>query len=175
MNSTASMEISKETFDDLAYFVEMAGRNRLVREHGFFCGYCSGPDGMDQVMAEYRDHANFFLVDDTTSANTFGARPGWFDRKVYAVYIIVGYEHGNEASYKEALALARRIFKQLLSRVISDKASMRYGKALMYLNLDTIYSQEYGRYSFNGATGLFFQLQNNEPLNLVFDPSEWEE
>ena len=161
------MEITKEPFDDLQYFVEMAGKNKLVKANNFYCGFCSGPDGLDQVMAEYRSHANFFLVDDTTSGNTFGAKPGWFDRKVYAINIIVGYE--------EALALARRIFKQLLSRVISDKASMKYGQALMYLNLDTVYSQEYGRYSFNGATGLFFQLQNNEPLNLVFDPDEWEE
>lgn len=169
------MEISKVPFDDLQYFVEMAQKNKLVKNNNFFCGFCSGPDGLDQIMAEYRSYANFFLVDDTTSSNTFGAKPGWFDRKVYAIYIIVGYEHGNEEKYKEALALARRIFKQLLSRVISDKASMRMGQALMYLNLDTVYSQEYGRYSFNGATGLFFQLQNNEPLNLVFDPNEWEE
>ena len=169
------MEISKNNFDDLQYFVEMAGKNKLVKANDFYCGFCSGPDGLDQVMAEYRNHANFFLVDDTTSGNTFGAKPGWFDRKVYAIYIIVGYELRNEEKYKEALALARRIFKQLLSRVISDKASLKYGQALMYLNLDTVYSQEYGRYSFNGATGLFFQLQNNEPLNLVFDPNEWEE
>ena len=169
------MEISKETFDDLQYFVDMAGKNKQAKSNGFHCGFCSGPDGMDQVMAEYRDYANFFLVDDTTSGNTFSAKPGWFDRKVYTVYIIVGYENGNEQKYKEALKLARRIFKQLLSRVIRDKASLKYGKAMMYLNLDTVYSQEFGRYSFNGATGLFFQLQNNEPLNLVFDPDEWEE
>ena len=169
------MEITKDAFDDLQYFVEMAGKNRLIKENGFYCGFCSGPEGLDQVMAEYRDHANFFLVDDTTSGNTFGAKPGWFDRKVYAIYIIVGYELGNEEKYKVALNLARRIFKQILSRVIRDKASMKYGQALMYLNLGTVYSQEYGRYSFNGATGLFFQLQNNEPLNLVFDPDEWEE
>lgn len=169
------MEITKDAFDDLQYFVEMAGKNKLVKENGFYCGFCSGPEGLDQVMAEYRDHANFFLVDDTTSGNTFGAKPGWFDRKVYAIYIIVGYELGNEEKYKVALNLARRIFKQILSRVIRDKASMKYGQALMYLNLGTVFSQEYGRYSFNGATGLFFQLQNNEPLNLVFDPNEWEE
>lgn len=169
------MEITKNAFDDLQYFVEMAGKNRLIKENGFYCGFCSGPEGLDQVMAEYRDHANFFLVDDTTSGNTFGAKPGWFDRKVYAIYIIVGYELGNEEKYKVALNLARRIFKQILSRVIRDKASMKYGQALMYLNLGTVFSQEYGRYSFNGATGLFFQLQNNEPLNLVFDPNEWEE
>ena len=146
-----------------------------MKANGFYCGFCSGPEGLDQVMAEYRDHANFFLVDDTTSGNTFGAKPGWFDRKVYAIYIIVGYELGNEEKYKVALNLARRIFKQILSRVIRDKASMKYGQALMYLNLESVFTHEYGRYSFNGATGLFFQLQNNEPLNLVFDPDEWEE
>lgn len=169
------MEISKDTFDALEYFKELGEKNRLVKNSGFHVGFCSGPDGMDQVMSEYRDYANFFLVDDTTSGNTFGNKPGWFDRKVYAVYIVVGYEHGDETQYKEALALARRIFKQLLSRLISDKASMKYGKGLMYLNLETVYSHEYGRYTFNGATGLFFQVTNNEPLNLVFDPDEWEE
>ena len=169
------MEITKNAFDDLQYFVEMAEKNKLVKENGFYCGFCSGPEGLDQVMAEYRDHANFFLVDDTTSGNTFGAKPGWFDRKVYAIYIIVGYELGNEEKYKVALNLARRIFKQILSRVICDKATMKYGQALMYLNLESVFTHEYGRYSFNGATGLFFQLQNNEPLNLVFDPDEWEE
>lgn len=169
------MEISKETFDDLAYFVEMGQKNRLARENNFYVGYCSGPDGMDQVMAEYRDYANFILVDDTTSGNTFGAKPGWFDRKVYAVNVIAGYEHGNEEDYKAKLALCRRIFKQMLSRVIRDKASMKYGQGMMYLNLETVYSQEFGRFVLNGATGLFFQLQNNEPLNLIYDPDEWEE
>jgi hypothetical protein len=169
------MEISKDTFDALEYFKGLGEKNRLVKANGFHVGFCSGPDGMDQVMQDYRDFANFFLVDDTTSSNTFGNKPGWFDRKVYAVYIIVGYEHGDEMQYKEALDLARRIFKQMLSRLISDKATMKYGKGLMYLNLETVFSHEYGRYSFNGATGLFFQMQNNEPLNLVFDPDEWEE
>lgn len=176
------METNKETFDDLQYFVSLGQRNRLAKEHNFYVGYCSGPDGLDQVMANYRDYANFILVDDTTSANTYGGKPGWFDRKVYAVYIVAGYDHQDEASYKNALALCRRIFRQILSKVIRDKADMAYGKAdlslskgLMYLNLETITSQEFGRYSFNGATGLFFQLQNNEPLNLVFDPDEWEE
>ncbi len=169
------MEITKQTFDDKAYFLELAQKNKLIRQNGFYCGYCSGPDGLGEVMENYRDYANFFLVDDTTSSNTFCSKPGWFDRKVYAVNIIVGYEHNDEMKFKEALGLARTIFKQLLSRVISDKASMKYGKSMMYMNLDTIYSQEYGRYMFNGSTGLFFQIQNNEPLNLIFDPNEWEE
>lgn len=169
------MEISKQPFDALEYFCSMARKNKIVKNGSFYVGYCSGPDGMDQVMAEYRDYANFILVDDTTSSNTVGDKPGFFDRKVYAVFILVGYENGNEEQYKVAINKARKIFKQMLSRVIRDKASFSMGKDLMYLNLQTVFSQEYGRYSFNGTTGLFFQLQNNEPLNLVFDQDEWEE
>ena len=110
------MVVTKESFDDLQYFVEMAGKNKLVKANNFYCGYCSGPEGLDQVMAEYRSHANFFLVDDTTSGNTFGAKPGWFDRKVYAVHIIVGYELGNEVKYKEALNLALLSAQKLMNR-----------------------------------------------------------
>ena len=169
------METSKETFDALAYFVELGQQNKLAKKNNFYVGYCSGPDGLEAVMQHYQEYFNFILVDDTTSANTFGAKPGWFDRKVYAVYIICGYDHGDWDMYKKSMEMARTIFRQMLSRVIRDKKEMRYGTALMYLNLETVTSNEFGRYSFNGATGLFFQLQNNEPLNLVFDPEEWEE
>lgn len=169
------MEISKETFDDLAYFFRLGQTNRLARTNSFHVDYCSGIDALEGMMASYRDAANFIFVDDTTSANTFGAKPGWFDRKVYAVYVLAGYEYGNEEDFKAKMALCRTIFKQILSRVIRDKAEMKYGKALMFLNLESVSSHEFGRYSFNGATGLFFQLQNNEPLNLVYDPEEWEE
>lgn len=169
------MEISKTTFDALTYFKEMAERNKLVINNSFHVGFCSGPQDVDAVMAEYRDYANFILIEDTTSANTFGAKPGFFDRKVYAIHIIAGYEYGNDTDFKTKLELCRTIFKQMLSKVITDKAQFTYGKAMMYLNLESIYSQEYGRYSFNGATGLFFQLQNSEPLNLIYDANEWED
>ncbi len=169
------MEISKDIFDATVYFKQMAEKNLLVRNGGFNVTFCSGPDSVDAVMAEYRDYANFILIDDTTSANTFGAKPGFFDRRVYAVHIIVGYEFGDEQQFRQAMDMARTIFRQMLSRVIKDRAGAEYGKALMYLNLETVFSQEYGRYSFNGATGLFFQLQNSEPLSLVYDDSEWEE
>ena len=56
-----------------------------------------------------------------------------------------------------------------------DELKNKYGDKLMYLNTGNVYSNEYGRYSFNGCTGLFFQIQNDEPTDLVFDADEWEE
>lgn len=165
----------EKQFDALEYFAGIARKNKLVKDNGFAVDFCSGPDALEPVMQEYRDAQNFILIDDTTSGNTFSNRVGWFDRNVYCVHILAGYEYGDAESYNRAVNLCRDVFRQLLSRVIRDKESNEWGHRLMYLNTQNIYSNEYGRYSFNGCTGLFFQVQNDEPTELVFNAEEWEE
>lgn len=167
--------MEQQQFDALAYFATLGRKNKLARQNGFVTDFCSGPGALEPLMAQYREAQNFILVDDTTSANTFSNKAGWFDRNVYCVHILAGYDHGDAESYANALRLCRQLFRQLLSRIIMDKESYRYGPSLMYLNTANIYSSEYGRYSFNGCTGLFFQIQNDEPVDLVFSADEWEE
>lgn len=162
-------------FDALRYFAHLGSINRLAHENNFVTSYCSGPGALAPLMSEYRDHENFIFVDDTTSGNTFTNKTGWFDRNVYCVHILAGYDKDDEHGYKRAMELCRRLFRQFLSRIIKDKESYRYGSALMYLNTSNIYSNEYGRYSFNGSTGLFFQIQNDEPTDLVYEDNDWEE
>lgn len=165
----------QEQFDALEYFETLGKKNKLAKKNGFVVDYCSGPGALEPMMAEYRDAQNFIFVDDTTSGNTFNNKVGWFDRNVYCVHILAGYELGNAESYNKALRLCRKLFRQFLSRIIKDKESYRYDDKLMYLNTGNVYSNEYGRYSFNGCTGLFFQIQNDEPTDLVYNDSEWEE
>lgn len=165
----------QEQFDALEYFETLGKKNKLAKKNGFVVDYCSGPGALEPMMAEYRDAQNFIFVDDTTSGNTFNNKVGWFDRNVYCVHILAGYELGNAESYNKALRLCRKLFRQFLSRIIKDKESYMYGDKLMYLNTGNVYSNEYGRYSFNGCTGLFFQIQNDEPTDLVYNDSEWEE
>lgn len=167
--------MEKEQFDALEYFAQLGRSNRLARENGFVVDFCSGPGALEPMMAEYREAKNFIFVDDTTSGNTFSNKVGWFDRNVYCVHILAGYDYGDAESYNQALRLCRRIFRQMLSRLIRDKATYRYGNAMMYLNTANIYSNEFGRYSFNGCTGLFFQIQNDEPTDLVYEAKDWEE
>lgn len=162
-------------FDALEYFAKLGRKNKLATENGFVVDYCSGPDVLVPLMAEYRDSQNFIFVDDTTSSNTFSNKTGWFERNVYCVHILAGYEHGDAEDYNRALQMCRKLFRQFLSRIIKDKESYKYGEKLLYLNTGNIYSNEYGRYSFNGCTGLFFQIQNDEPTDLVYDAEEWEE
>ncbi len=167
--------MEKEQFDALEYFAQLGRSNRLARENGFVVDFCSGPGALEPMMAEYREAKNFIFVDDTTSGNTFSNKVGWFDRNVYCVHILAGYDYGDAESYNQALRLCRRIFRQMLSRLIRDKETYRYGNAMMYLNTANIYSNEFGRYSFNGCTGLFFQIQNDEPTDLVYEAKDWEE
>ena len=167
------METNRESFDALACFKEMGEQNRLAKENGFYVGFSSGPDALDIIMANYREYANFILIDDTTAANTFCSKPGWFDRNDYTVWILAGFDYQDELSYMAALRLCRRIFKQFLSRMIHDKATMRYGNALSFLHTEQVYSMEFGRMSFNGATGIMFKVNNDEAVDLRFDENEW--
>lgn len=166
--------MERNQFDGTAYFKEMAEKNKLVRRNNFVTGYCSGIGALTAMMSEYREAENFVFIDDTTSGNTFSNSVGWFDRSVYCVYILAGYDYNDPKSYNEALNLCRRIFRQMLSRVIKDKEKYKYGTLLNGLNTGNVYSNEFGRYSFNGCTGLFFQIQNDEPTELVYDENEWD-
>ena len=168
------METNDNSFNALAYFKEMAEQNKLTKENGFYVGFSSGPDALDIIMSEYRDHANFILIDDTTAANTFCGKPGWFDRNDYTVWILAGFDYQDELSYAAALRLCRRIFKQFLSRMIHDKATRKYGDALTFLHTEQVYSMEFGRRSFNGATGIMFKINNDEAVDLRYNEEEWE-
>jgi hypothetical protein len=167
--------MEKEQFDALAYFAELGKKNKLARKHGFKVAYCSGQGALAAVMQYYRDYQNFILVDDTTSGNTFSNKAGWFDRNVYCVHILAGYDHNDAESYNKALRLCRTIFRQFMSKMIRDKESYKFGTSLLYLHTANVYSNEYGRFSFNGTTGLFFQIQNDEAVDLTFEDSDWEE
>jgi hypothetical protein len=168
------MERNRASFDALAYFKEMGEHNKLAQENNFYVGFSSGPDALDIIMSEYRDYANFILIDDTTAANTFCSKPGWFDRNDYTVWILAGYDYQDEESYKRALNLCRVIFRQFLSRMIHDKAELVYGNALTFLHTEQVYSMEFGRRSFNGATGIMFKVNNDEAADLRYNEEEWQ-
>lgn len=166
---------SSKIFDALTYFKELGESNKLCREGAFKTGFCTGPEGLEDAMGSFRSTSNFFLVDDTNSGNTFSNNVGWFDRRVYTVFIMSRYKFNDMADREKKLMLCRRIFRQVLSKVLKDKREYKYGDAMEYLNTDNVYSMEYGRYSFSGVTGLYFMIENDEPTDLTYDDGDWEE
>lgn len=159
-------------FNPLQYFSGLCDKNLLCKEHGFKPICISGPDGARGLAEEYRREANFIAIDDTTDNSVHYARPGWFTQKQYTVWIIKECGFGDDASRDTSLKVCKGIFRQFLSRMLSDKSHGR--KDMMFLRIENVLYRELGRYSFNGATGLYFMIENDVPTDLTYQNDEWE-
>lgn len=166
---------TNNTFNAYDYFKKLADTNKLAQANNFKACFCSGPEGINDVMQEFRKYANFIMIDDTTSQNTYSKGVTFFDKNVYTVFILASYTFDDMRDREEKLNLCRRIFRQMHSRLIHDKNTMEYGDSLEYLDVSSIYSKELPRYSMNGVTGLYFMINNDEPVDLTFNEDEWQE
>lgn len=162
-------------FDALGYFKNLAEKNKLAKENGFKACFTAGPDGINGVMEQFRKVANFVMIDDTTSQNTYSSGVTFFDRNAYTVFILAHYRMDDMEDREEKLRLCRQIFRQFHSRMIYDKDNYVYGDRLEFLAVNQIYSKELPRYSMNGVTGLYFMVNNEEPVDLTYSKDEWEE
>ena len=62
--------------------------------------------------------------------------------------------------------------RQFHSRFIIDEADMQ--NELIYLGVANVKSRELGGNFLDSATGLYFTISMDEPINLVYDKSEWD-
>lgn len=164
----------ERTFDGIEYFKAMAKENRLCRENGFCIDTCTGPENLQGVMDNWREKANFVLVDDNNDGRLTGNGVGRFVRRVYTVFIIMRYEPFDMAMRHDRLEVCRRIFRQFVSYILRDRWQKAETEAFDFMNLDNLYYRELGKYSMNGVTGLYFMLENDEPINLEYNEREWQ-
>lgn len=162
----------KDLFPALDYFTQLAKTNKLASELCFHPCLCSGPESIDGVMQGFKRYKNFIMVDDTTSQQTFGNGVGFFRRDVYTVFIVVAYRRDDMEDREQKLNLCRQLFRQFHARMIFDRDELG-DERLTFMQLNNIYSTEMPRYSYNGVTGLYFMVQNEEPIDLSYDASEW--
>ena len=164
--------MSHDLFPALEYFTQLAQSNRLAIEHQFHPCLCSGPDSIDGIMQGFKKYQNFIMVDDTTSQQTFSNGVGFFRRDVYTVFIVAAYRHDDLADREQKLMLCRQLFRQFHSRLLHDRDALGDDR-LTFLNLGNVYSTELPRYSYNGVTGLYFMIQNEQPIDISYNQSEW--
>lgn len=163
----------EKLFDIYSYLEDIGKKNKLAVEKGFKTGFCSGMGGLEDMMAGFRKQTEFILVDDTTSQNTYSNGVGFFRKDVYTVFIVAGYRADDMKDREEKLDLCRKIFRQIHSRLIHDRDEQVYGDSLEYLDVDRVYSQELPQYFMNGVTGLYFMVNNDEPVDLEYNDNEW--
>ena len=166
-------------FDALTYFKKLAESNRLCLQHGFKAVFCSGPDSIEGVMQQFQKTANFVMIDDTTDQNLYSEGVSYFKRRVYTVFVLAAYRWDDMEDREDKLNLCRKIFQQFVRRMIWDKNNREDADDDMtFLNVEKVYSKEFGRYTMNGVTGLYFMVENDEPEEMDYEDeqqlqSEW--
>ena len=166
---------ANNNFNAFAYFEHLGKANKLAQEQGFITCYCSGPESIQGIMQNYRKSSNFIMIDDTTSQNTYSQGVTFFKKEIYTVFIVAGYKYDDMLDRQNKLTLCRRIFRQLHSRMIYDQEAQTFDDQLQYLDINNIFSTELGRYAYNGVTGLYFMVQNDEPTDLEYSEDDWNE
>lgn len=163
---------SKRFFDSETYFGGLCRRNRLAQAHKFRFCTCSGIESLQGPLDRFKFDNAFFCLDDTNDGALFqGEGGGWYKKRTFTVFLLHRYDFGNETDRAARLAVCRDIFRQLMSRMLVDSDDL--SNEMVYMHTDNILSRELGQYFMNGCTGLYFFVDVSEPVNLVYDSSEW--
>ena len=162
-------------FDAIAYFQNMAKKNKLAIAHDFHPCTCSGLSSLEDVLANFQRKKAFICVEDTNDSATVQLSGGWFTRRVFTVYIMHRYGFGNMADREKNLQLCRDIFHQFHSRMIRDRDLMQNSGDLSYLDVENVTSREFGEYVLSGLTGVYFMVELAEPIDLCYDGEQWTE
>ena len=135
-------------------------------------GECSGIEGLEPLMQNYRKAANY-IHGGRYRGRLYDFKPGsWYNRRTYTVFIFAMYREDDMDDRRQKLDLCREIFRQLLSHLIADTEKYEYD--LVYMRTQSIQYRELNSYNFSGVTGLYFMLNVDEPADLQFDASLWD-
>lgn len=155
------------------YFEDLCRRNRMASDLQFCTVSCSGVNHLDSVLNRYDCDANFVAVDDICDEETFLDSGGWFKRKAFTVFLLMRYEHDNERDRREKMGTCRELLRQFQSGLLRD--APRFIKEGLYVQMNSIRSREMGGIFLNDCTGLYFMFYVDEPVDISFNPTEWNE
>lgn len=179
MKKPAKLGNGKKSMDDInyfdahAYFKRLASLNKLAREHAFYPCSCSGINTLEDVLEHFRTEKAFVCVDDTNDTAIQCRNGSWFQRRVFTVFILIRYRMMDMTDRANKLNICRQLFRQIHSRMIVDKH--KSDGDLAYLNVEDVLVRELGEYFISGCTGLYFTIDNFEPVNLCYNDEEWTE
>ena len=162
----------KKLFNFVAYMERLTKQNCLAKAEEFHPCKCSGIAHLEGILANMRTKKAFVCTSDVTDEKTVSRGGGFFKRRVFTSFIVKRYKKGDMDSYEEALDICRELARQFHSKFLLDAEVMK--DELAFLNATSVNSRELGGYFLDGATGLYFTISMDEPINLVYDKNEWD-
>ena len=164
---------AKSYFDAERYFKTICEQNKLAKEHGFEFCTCSGIESLQEPLDLFTTTNAFFCLDDTNDGALFRGRGGGFYKKrTFTLFLMHRYEFREMKEHSRVLGICRNLFNQIVSKLIVDADDL--SNELIYLETGNILCRELGQYFLNGCTGLYFMIDVSEPVNLCFNPDEWQ-
>ncbi len=163
-----------EFFDAEEYFKGINSKNRLSKRHGFYFCTSSGIESLQGPLEKFKKEKAFFCIDDVNDGQMYqGKGGGYYKRRTLTVFLMHRYSFNDENDRLAKLKICRQLFRQISTRLLKDSKKLK--SDLIYLGADNILSREFGQYFMNGCTGLYFMVDVEEPVDLKYNPDEWDE
>ena len=163
---------AKTFFDFNAYMARLTRQNLFAKAEKFHPCDCSGIRHLEGMLQNMRQHPAFACTSDVAEESTVSRGGGFFKRRVFTVFLVKRFRSGDMASYREALGTCRELMRQLHSKFLVDKDNLE--NELVFLNVANVKSRELGGQFLDSATGLYFTIAMDEPVDLTYNADEWD-
>jgi len=161
-------------FEPVAYFEELTDTLKTCQDNSYKFVKVSGMTDMEGVLANRKKYKNFIGVDDSEAGAIIQGRgSGFFDRRPYTVFICSAVKTGDREARETLLEQHRAIYRSFLTRIIHDRQNDTMN--LLHFNPSRIPYYEIGGAFGNGCVGLYFIINVDNPINLVYDADDWYE
>lgn len=158
---------NNQIFDPVTYMEQLHGQLKLTKDKYKFTKV-SGVGNLEGVLENSRGNKFFFAVDDSQDGTTFrGAGAGYFERRPYTVFILGKADYGDFETRKQVLSEAKAIYRAILSRLIADKLN------IPVLDVQRIAFYEVPPAFATGCSGIYFIFHVENPVNLMYDATDW--
>lgn len=153
-------------FDPITYMQTLHGKMKLTKDKYRF-SKVSGLSALEEVLENFKREKYFFAVDDSQDGVTFRSGGAYFERRPYTVFILGKAEYGKMDQRAAVMEEAKTIYRNLLTKLIKDKLS------IPVLNMENIRFFEVPPAFAFGCSGLYFIFTVENPVNLVYNATEW--
>lgn len=164
--------VTFDNWDATEYIHDLCERSKYAKKNEFYFGLGSGWDGLTDVISSMRTQRAFLIVDETAESNIAKVGAGYFETKVYTVFLLRRCAKMDEKKRLEQLNICRTLMRKILSKMIVDAEELK--SALIYLDTD-VQVREIGEVVLNGLTGLYFTFSFGRPQDLSLEEDEWED
>lgn len=154
----------------VTYFETLCNQLIATKTNFKFCRV-SGLSQLEDVLTNWTKNKAFMAVDDSDDGTTISTGSGYFNRRTIVVIILKKFNILNMTERETILNECRIIYKSIISRLLKDSQKV---EGLMYLDKMRIpYHEVPGQFA-GGTCGLYFTITVDEPINLIYNESDWE-